>query len=79
MKTITLRLDDLTYNLFRQFALSDNRPLSNMIETAARKHMEECLFVSDAEMNGIREDKTLVQKLKRGSQAAGRKKGSFIE
>jgi len=79
MKTITLRLDDLTYNLFRQFALSDNRPLSNMIETAAKKHMEECLFVSDAEMHGIREDKALVQKLKRGSQAAKQRKGRFVE
>lgn len=79
MKTITLRLDDLTYNLFRQFALSDNRPLSNMIETAARKHLEECLFVSDAEMHGIRDDKTLVQKLKRGSRAARQRKGRFVE
>ena len=78
MKTITLRLDDLTYKLFLQFALADNRPISNMIETAAKKHLEECSFVSDTEMHGIREDKALVSRLKRGSLAAKTRSGRFI-
>jgi len=79
MKTITLRLDDLTYKLFLQFALADNRPISNMIETAAKKHLEECFFVSDTEMHGIREDKTLVSRLKKGSQAAKARSGRFVD
>jgi hypothetical protein len=79
MKTITLRLDDLTYKLFLQFALADNRPISNMIETAARKHLEECFFVSDTEMNGIHEDKALLARLKKGSRAARTRSGHFVE
>jgi hypothetical protein len=79
MKTITLRLDDLTYKLFLQFALSDNRPISNMIETAARKHLEECFFVSDTEMHEIRDDKALLSRLKKGSRAAKERSGRFVE
>lgn len=77
-KTITLRLDDETYHLFRIFALSDNRPISNLIETSAKKHLQECAFVSDAEMESILQDANLVKKLKRGSLAAKRKKGELI-
>lgn len=79
MKTITLRLDDLTYKLFLQFALADNRPISNMIETAARKHLEECFFVSDTEMRDIYEDKALVSRLKKGSRAARARSGNFVD
>lgn len=79
MKTITLRLDDLTYKLFLQFALADNRPISNMIETAAKKHLEECFFVSETEMHSIREDKSLLARLKKGSQAARTRAGRFVD
>jgi len=65
--------------LFQSLAEADNRPLSNLIETAARKHMEECLFVDETEMRSIREDKQLVKRLRRGSQAARRTRGRFIE
>ena len=78
MKTITLRLDDLTYKLFLQFALADDRPISNMIETAARKHLEECFFVSDTEMREIRDDKALLSRLKQGSHAAKARSGRFV-
>jgi hypothetical protein len=79
MKTITLRLDDLTYKLFLQFALADNRPISNMIETAAKKHLEECLFVGETEMHGIREDRSLQARLKSGSRAAKARAGRFVD
>jgi hypothetical protein len=79
MKTITLRLDDLTYKLFLQFALADNRPISNMIETAAKKHLEECFFVSETEMHGIRENEALLSRLKKGSQAAKVRSGRFVD
>ncbi len=79
MKTITLRLDDLTYKLFLQFALADNRPISNMIETAAKKHLEECFFVSETEMHGILKDQALMSRLKKGSRAARSRSGRFVD
>lgn len=77
-KTVTLRLDDSTYQLFHVFALADNRPLSNLIETAARKHLQECVFADETEMRSMREDRPLIQKLKRGSLAAKARKGRFV-
>jgi hypothetical protein len=70
MKTITLSLDEQTYKLFLQFAPADHRYISNMIETAAKIHLEKCLFMSDAEMRGIHNDKALVSRMKKGSRAA---------
>ena len=77
--TITLRLDDATYNVLHTFAIADNRPLSNLIETAAKKHIEECLFTVETEMRSIQENDPLVKKLKRGSLAAKRKRGRFVK
>jgi len=77
-KTITLRLDNETYKLFQAFALADNRPISNLIETSAKRHLEECTFVSDTEMQSILRDSHLVEKLRRGSLAARKKKGKLI-
>lgn len=79
MKTITLRLDEATYQLFRAFAVADNRPISNLIGTAAKKHMEECLFADETEMHAIREDAHLVKRLRRGSLAAHERRGRFVK
>ncbi|MBI4386685.1 MAG: CopG family transcriptional regulator [Elusimicrobia bacterium] len=77
-RTITLRLDDATYQMFHAFALADNRPLSNLIETAAKKHLEECFFADEAEMSAIRGDKQLLKKLKKGSRSAKARRGKFV-
>lgn len=77
-KTVTLRLDERTYRLFHAFAVADNRPLSNMIETAAKKHLEECLFVDASEERAIYGNPRLVAKLKSGSRAAREKRGRLI-
>ena len=79
VKTITLRLDDFTYRLFNNFAQADHRPISNMIELAARKHLEECLFVSETEQRSINNDEALSRKLRAGSHAARSRKGRFVD
>ena len=40
-KTVTLRLDDISYDILKKHAHADNRPLSNYIETATLKYIEE--------------------------------------
>jgi predicted transcriptional regulator len=45
-KTVTLRLDDEVYDLFVAAAKAENRPLSNLIETAALSRIREQRFVS---------------------------------
>lgn len=75
--TITLRLDDKTYKMFRILSERDNRPLSNFIETAALRYIEESSLADEAEMAAIRSDKSLNASLKRGLRDANAGKGRF--
>jgi uncharacterized protein (DUF1778 family) len=78
-KRVTLRLDDETYEFFRAAAAAQNRPLSNMIVTAALAQIREQQFVDDHEMAHIRADKKLQVRLRKGSKAAARREGRFVE
>ena len=51
---------------------------TNLIETAALRHLEEEGFVTDEEMAGILRDKKLVAKLKKGSREIRAGKGRLI-
>jgi len=77
-KTVTLRLDDETYELFRKAADAEHRPLSNLIERAAMDRLREEQFVDEAEMAGIRGDESLLKHLKKGSRDARARRGKFV-
>ena len=77
-KTVTLRLDDKIYHRFRSLAKSDNRPLSNYIETAALRFVENSGFVDEFEMEEIRENADLNSSIKRGFKDAKDKRGRFV-
>jgi predicted transcriptional regulator len=78
-KTVTLRLKDDIYNAFMEAALAENRPLSNLIETAAMNKIREQQFVDDAEMAEILADRKLLARIKQGSRDARLRKGNFVE
>ena len=75
-KTVTLRLDDETYEVFRAAASAQNRPLSNMIETAALAQIRAEQFVDDHEMADILADKKLQARLKKGLESGGPARGT---
>lgn len=77
-KTITLRLPLDVYELFQKWAKLDHRPISNLIETAAFRHLQEHMLVSEEEMGGLLVDKPLQHKLRKGSEAARRRKGRLV-
>ena len=77
-KTVTLRLDNEAYRLLRMCAEADNRPLSNFIETAAKRYIEENGLVDEYEMKSIVSDKTLHQNIQRGHRDAKAGKGRFV-
>ena len=77
-KTITLRLDDPVYRLFRDVAERENRPISNFTETAVMRFVHEHETVDEFEMAEIRANTGLNQSLKRGHQDAKRRRGSFV-
>jgi len=52
-KTITLRVDDNTYNTLKKAANGDRRTISNYIEFAAINYIFSNNIVDDTEMNEI--------------------------
>jgi len=77
-KTVTLRLDDKVYNKFKSLAEHDNRPLSNFIETAALRFVEEHEYVDEFEMVEIRNNESLNRSIKSGLHDAKAKRGHFV-
>ena len=52
-KTITIRIDDDTYNLIKKAASGQKRSISNFIEYATMAYLTDDSFVSDEEMAEI--------------------------
>jgi hypothetical protein len=78
-KTVTLRLEEEVYNVFLEAAKAENRPLSNLIETAALSRIREQQFVDDAEMSEIMANENLMKRLKKGARDAEMGKGRFVD
>jgi predicted transcriptional regulator len=76
-KTITLRLDDPVYRLFRDVAERENRPISNFIVTAVMRFVQEHETADEFEMAEIRGNAGLNESLTRGHRDAKRRRGSF--
>ena len=77
-KTLTMRLDDETYETFVRAAQSERRSLANLVETAALRHIQESLFVDDAEMAEIISRPGLVKRLKAVSRDVQKQRGRFV-
>ncbi len=77
-KTLTMRLDDKTYETFVRAAQAERRSLANLVETAALRQIQESLFVDDAEMAEILARPGLVKRFKAGSRDAQRQRGRFV-
>ena len=78
-KTVTLRLNDKIYNLFRNLAESENRPLSNFIETSVLRFIENSRFVDEFEMAEIQSNQDLNRSLKRAHKDVKAQRGRFVE
>ncbi len=77
-KTITIRLDESRYKVFKNLADQENRPLSNFIETATLRYIESTEYADEFEMAEIRQNKELNESLKRGLADAKTKRGRFV-
>ncbi len=77
-KTVTLRVGEQAYQLFRDMAKRENRPLSNFIETAALRYIEEHGLVDEFETAEITGNRPLNASLKRGHADAKRLRGGFV-
>jgi predicted transcriptional regulator len=77
-KTLTLRLDEPVYRLFKTIAERENRPISNFIETAVIRFVRECEILDEFEMAEIRGNAELNKSLKRGHEDAKKRRGAFV-
>jgi uncharacterized protein (DUF1778 family) len=66
VKTVTMRVDDSTYNMIKLAAEGQKRNLSNFIEFATMQYLTSSQFVDNNEMQEILEDEELVQNLMNG-------------
>ena len=77
-KTLSVRINDATYLLIAEAAASENRSVSNFIETAARQRAAAEIFVPEQEMAEIRSDKDLQRRLKSGRRDMVARRGLFV-
>lgn len=77
-KTLTIRVDDETYRAFVGRAKAENRSVANYIENAVKTHIREHDFVDHVEMAEIVANDRLVERLRRGSRQARRRKGRMV-
>ncbi|UCH96331.1 MAG: CopG family transcriptional regulator [Candidatus Aminicenantes bacterium] len=78
-KTVTLTLDDMLYEKFKQYASINNRSLSNFFKTAAVQYIENKNLVDDFEMEEIRNNTELRERIRSGKQDAANRKGRFVD
>jgi len=77
-KTITLRLSDENYALFKSHAEADNRGIANLIETAALRQVRDSVFMDPAEEREILSDKKLMKGIRAGLRDARLRRGRFV-
>ena len=77
-RTVTLRLKDSVYERLRTLAERDNRPLSNFIETATLRYLEQEEYVDEFEMLEIRENRPLNESIGSGLDDAKERRGRYV-
>ncbi|MFQ6614924.1 MAG: CopG family transcriptional regulator [Fidelibacterota bacterium] len=77
-KTVTLRLKEDTYLKFRELAKQDNRPLSNFIETAVLRYINDSEYIDSLEKSEIEHNDELNASIKRGLDDANTESGRFV-
>ena len=75
-KTLTMRLDNETYESYVRAARAEHRSLANLVEVAALRYLQESRFVDVSEMAEILSRPGLVKRLRAGSRDAEKSSAS---
>ena len=78
-KTITIRIDDATYQRIRSAAEAEKRTISNFMEYATVAYLENSSFVSDEEMDQLVHSKELMKSLQQSMQDIKRGNYRIVE
>ena len=77
-RTVTLRVENNLYEKLKEHAKSENRNLSNFIETAVLNYIEQIELTDEQETKDIFTDTDLIERLNKGSSDAANKRGRFV-
>jgi len=77
-RTVTLRVENNLYEKLKEHAKSENRNLSNFIETAVLSYIEQIELTDALETKDIFADTDLLERLNKGSSDAANKRGRFV-
>lgn len=77
MKTLTIRMSDKDYKMIVKAANNDKRTLSNFMLASTLKSLEKPYYADNEEMQGILNDKTLMEGIKQGHKDAVKKRGRY--
>jgi uncharacterized protein (DUF1778 family) len=78
-KTITIRIDDDTYDLIKKAASGQKRSISNFIEYATIAYLTDDSFVSDEEMEEILGNEKLLKSFQSAENDIKNNKLQIIE
>jgi uncharacterized protein (DUF1778 family) len=78
-KTITIRIDDDTYNLIKKAAEGERRSISNFIEYATISFLTEESFVTDSEMDEILQNEELLKSFIKAEEDIQKGKYRIVE
>ena len=77
-KTVTVRVDDSTYEKIKSAADAERRTISNFIEYATMTYVDNSSFVDNDEMRGISEDTELITTLNKAMEDIKRGKYRIV-
>ena len=78
-KTITIRIDEETYDLIKRAASGQKRSISNFIEYATIAYLADDSFVSDEEMEEILGNEKLLKSFDSAENDIEKQKYTIIE
>jgi predicted transcriptional regulator len=78
-KTVTIRLDDETYEIIKKAASGQKRSISNFIEYATVAYLADDSFVSDEEMEEILGNETLLNSFSSAEKDIKNKRVRIVE
>lgn len=77
-KTITLRVEDPIYDIFKKAADGERRNISNFVENATIQYLTNEIYATDEEMNEILSDKKIVSSLRNGLKEVSQGKYKIV-
>ncbi len=77
-KKITLKVDEDTFDMFKNAAKGEKRSISNYIEFAAISYLSSQEYVSDEENESILSDKQLIASLKKAEKEFKERKYKIV-